>query len=273
MNTLRRGSYPATTKRRVPRHILTLSGPIFGALISVVVAIGCAIHPTYSQVVKPLNEAGRSIPVHEIAASRTVRDNQALEFSQSSRRRADFDKTDRSRAAQRVADWIMDSADNDGMPFIIVDKVDARVFVFNPDGKLRGSAPALLGLAKGDHSSPGIGDRRLAAIRPDERTTPAGRFVGSLGHNSDGSNVLWVDHGKAVSLHRVITDEPRERRLQRLATPTPLDNRISYGCINVPVKFFDEIIRPVFANIRGVIYVLPEVKQNSEIFESYYDVE
>jgi hypothetical protein len=159
------------------------------------------------------------------------------------------------------------------MPFIVVDKINAMVFVFEPDGRLKGSAPALLGLAKGDHSFPGIGDRHLSAIRPEERTTPAGRFVGVLGYNSDGKNILWVDHDKAVSLHRVITNHPEERRLERLATPTPLDNKISYGCINVPVLFFDDIVRPVFAGTRGVIYVLPEVKTTLEVFESYYDVD
>ncbi len=172
----------------------------------------------------------------------------------------------KSRSAQNVADWVVDSGNNERMPFIIVDKIDATVFVFNADGQLIASAPALLGLAKGDDSSPGIGDRHLSAIPPNERTTPAGRFVGMLGHNTDGSNVLWVDHGKAVSLHRVITDQPRERRLQRLATPTPRDNRISYGCINVPVKFFDDVVRPVFANTPGVIYVLPEMRSNIENF-------
>lgn len=229
--------------------------------------------------VHALAEDGRSptrtrqgVPVHEITAGRALRENLSL-IPGSSPKRADFKMVKRSRSAQNVADWIVDSGDNEEMPFIIVDKIDARVFVFNADGQLRDSAPALLGLAKGDHSFPGIGSRHLSKIRPEERTTPAGRFVGMLGHNSDGSNVLWVDHDKAVSLHRVITDEPRERRLQRLATPTPLDNRISYGCINVPVKFFDNVVRPVFAGTPGVIYVLPEMRSNIEIFESYYEVE
>ena len=35
-------------------------------------------------------------------------------------------------------------------------------------------------------------------------------------------------------MHPVLTTERSERREQRLATPTPTDNRVSYGCINVP---------------------------------------
>ena len=51
---------------------------------------------------------------------------------------------------------------------------------------------------------------------------------------------------------------PEERRAQRLATPTPLDNRISYGCINVPVNFFKRVIGPAFKGTNGIVYVLPE---------------
>jgi hypothetical protein len=159
------------------------------------------------------------------------------------------------------------------MPFVIVDKMDAKVFVFDANGRLRGAAAALLGLARGDDSIPGIGDRKLADMRPEERTTPAGRFVASLGYNFNGKDVLWVDYDGAVSLHRVVTNEPKERRLQRLATPTSLDNRISYGCINVPVKFFDNVVSPAFTGTNGIVYVLPETRSNNEIFPSYYDVE
>ncbi len=51
--------------------------------------------------------------------------------------------------------------------------------------------------------------------------------------------ILWVDYEDGIAMHAVITTNPKGRRLQRLTTPTPLDNRISYGCINVPAKFFD----------------------------------
>ncbi len=39
-----------------------------------------------------------------------------------------------------MADWVVDSGDNRGMPFAIVDKTDAKVFVFDADGRLRGAA-------------------------------------------------------------------------------------------------------------------------------------
>ena len=187
-------------------------------------------------------------------------------------KRANFEREPSSDEAHHLADWIVDSVDNRNMPFAIIDKADAKVFVFDADGQLRGAAPVLLGLARGDDAVPGIGKRALSSIRPDERTTPAGRFVAALDHNLHGKEILWVDYEGAVSLHPVITTKPSERRLQRLATPTPLDNRISYGCINVPVQFFKNVVRPVFTGTNGIVYVLPETRSANEVFTSY-DVE
>jgi hypothetical protein len=159
-----------------------------------------------------------------------------------------------------MADLVVDSGDNRRMPFVIVDKTDAKVFVFYADGHLRGVTPALLGLAIGDEAVPGIGSRKLSSIRPEERTTPAGRFVAARGRNLQGKEILWVDYDGAVSIHPVVTTNPREHRAQRLATPTPLDNRITYGCINVPDKFFKNVVRRAFTGTNGIVYVLPETR-------------
>jgi hypothetical protein len=187
-------------------------------------------------------------------------------FAAPARARGSFEREPASGDARRVVDWVVDSADNSGLPFMIVDKRAAKVFMFDPQGQLLGAAPALLGLARGDHSVPGIGDRELAAIRPEDRTTPAGRFVAALDRNLKGEEILWVDYESSVSLHRVIPTKTRERRL---ATPTPLDNRISYGCINVPAKFFDRVVIPAFAGTNGIVYVLPETRSIREVFASY----
>lgn len=182
---------------------------------------------------------------------------------------ADFREKPASTEARSIADWVMASGDNHGLPFVIIDKVQARLFVFAPDGRLRGASAALLGLARGDESVPGIGERKLSTIRPEERTTPAGRFVASLGADLGVKDVLWVDYADAISLHRVITTKPKERRLQRLATPTPADNRISYGCINVPVRFYDNVVRPAFTGTNGIVYILPEVRSLASVFKAY----
>lgn len=183
---------------------------------------------------------------------------------------ASFGSEPASIPVRRVADWIAASGDNQGLPFVIVDKVDAKVFAFDAQARLRGSAPALLGLTVGDDSTPGVGDKKLADIGPSERTTPAGRFVASLGQDLGEKDVLWVDYKDAIALHRVITTNPKEHRLQRLATPTVLDKRISYGCINVPVAFYETAIKPAFTGTNGVVYVLPEKNALENTFRGYH---
>jgi hypothetical protein len=164
--------------------------------------------------------------------------------------------------AQTVVDlagWVIASGDNGGMPFAVIDKGAAQVLVFGEDGRLKGMAPVLLGSAFGDHSTPGVGDRELSDIRPDERTTPAGRFIAAYGPATGGKTVLWVDNATAISLHPVVTTKRNEARDVRLSSVTPYDNRITYGCINVSPTFYREVVRPTFTGTSGVFYVLPEV--------------
>lgn len=180
--------------------------------------------------------------------------------------RAAGSATHASAQAGIFAGWVIASGDSRGLPFVIVDKMNAEVLVFHPDGRLRGAAPALLGLGHGDDSVPGIGQRKLSTIAPKERTTPAGRFVASLGNDFGKKNVLWVDYDAALSLHRVI---PTKSRLHRLATPPILDNRASFGCINVPAKFFDTVVEPSFTGTKGIVYILPETRPIQAVFPAY----
>jgi hypothetical protein len=183
-------------------------------------------------------------------------------------RSADLGREPASAQAAQLADWVVDARDNQGLPFMIIDKVKARVLLFDPSGRLQGAAPALLGLARGDDSTPGIGERPLSSILPSERTTPAGRFVVSLDHDKHGQELLWIDYNTALALHRVVKGKPSEQRLQRLASATPADNRVSYGCINVPAAFYDRFVSPAFKASGGVVYILPETRSIREVFGS-----
>jgi hypothetical protein len=186
--------------------------------------------------------------------------------------RADFRGDAVPIDVRRMANWVVASADNGSLPFAIIDKKEADVFVFDSEGRILGFAPVLLGLGVGDESAPGIGNKPLSAIPPKDRTTPAGRFVATLGHEGK-TNLFWVDYKNNIAMHRVVTGTPRDHRLQRLATPTPLDNRISFGCINVPVDFFDRTLLPAFKSAKGVVYILPDVKATRDVFPHYYDVD
>lgn len=162
--------------------------------------------------------------------------------------------------AQYALQWIVGQGDNQGLPFVIVDKKGARVFVFAANGRLRGASAALLGLTPGDHSVPGIEQRSVASLRMDERTTPAGRFVSEPGHNLQGEAIVWIDYAAKLAIHRLRPADPKERRAERLVSATPDDNRISIGCVVVPVDFYDTVVAPVLGKSYGVVYVLPETQ-------------
>ncbi|HEY6815495.1 MAG TPA: hypothetical protein VI168_08155 [Croceibacterium sp.] len=149
---------------------------------------------------------------------------------------------------------------------MVIDKKAAVLLVFDAQGKLQGSSPILIGVAPGDDSTPGIGSKDLSKIGPAERTTPAGRFVARYGQAAGGETVLWIDWSTSVALHEVVTGNRRERRLERLLTPSPADNRITFGCINVPVNFYREKVRPLFRMSGGVVYVLPDLKPLETVF-------
>ncbi|HKX44343.1 MAG TPA: hypothetical protein VJO99_24515 [Burkholderiaceae bacterium] len=171
--------------------------------------------------------------------------------------------------AHAIADWVATTRDNRAMPFAILDKRGAQVYVFDADARLIGASRVLLGAAPGDDTVPGIGQRPMDQVRPEEKTTPAGRFVSHPGRNASGEEVIWVDYGAAVSMHRVRIVDPKERRLERLASGAAAERRISYGCINIPVAFFDAVLRPTLGAAPAVVYVLPERKALHEAFPAY----
>ena len=171
-----------------------------------------------------------------------------------------------SPEVHRVAHWIGESGDNAGLPFMLIDKVSARVFVFDAAGKLQGDDAALLGSARGDKTATGIGDLSLSAIRPEDRTTPAGRFVAHLDKDIKGRDVLLIDYDASIALHAVVPGTAKERRAERLRSETPDDNRISFGCINVQPAFYHSVVAPAFKQTPGVVYILPETSPAGEWF-------
>ena len=180
--------------------------------------------------------------------------------------RADYGNRVIAADVRSLVDWAVSSNDHGGRPFAVIDKRAAHIHVFDGEGRLVDSSWVLLGQAIGDDTVPGIGTKAIADIKPQERTTPAGRFVTMPGRNADGRPVVWVDYDAAVSMHVVITDTPSEHRLERLVSPDPLRHRISWGCINLPAVFFTGFVQPAFASKGGIVYVLPEVRSLAAVF-------
>jgi hypothetical protein len=169
-------------------------------------------------------------------------------------------------AAARVIQWISTSNDNGNLPFIVIDKHSATMFLFDAKSNALGDTPVLIGIAAGDDSSPGVGSKKLSEIGPAERTTPAGRFLARYGYAAGGERVLWVKYADSVAMHAVVTSNRREQRRLRLLTPDAEDNRITFGCINVPESFYQQKVRPLFEKEGGMVYILPDTKPLEEVF-------
>lgn len=177
------------------------------------------------------------------------------------------DEVSRSAAVARVGDWIAASGDNGSLPYIIIDKQTASLFLFDAKRKSLGRVPVLIGVAVGDDATPGIGSKNLAKIGPAEKTTPAGRFLAKFGLAAGRQKILWVDYTMSVALHPIPNKASKtERRRQRMLSPTIDDNRITFGCINVPMAFYSTKVRPLFRKKGGYVYVLPDTKPLEVVF-------
>jgi hypothetical protein len=174
-----------------------------------------------------------------------------------------------SADARYLGQWIQARQDHGGQPFAIVDKKEARLYVFDDRQTLVGSSTVLTGATVGDDSAPGIGQRAQSQrVARDERTTPAGRFASEPGHNRTGEDIVWFDYGAALAIHRLRQDAAYAQRQQRLQTPSPDDNRASLGCVVVPVAFYERVVRPWLGSRRGVVYVLPDSRPVQALWPS-----
>lgn len=179
----------------------------------------------------------------------------------------EFASNEASHDTRFVAQWVMQSADHRGLPFAVVDKKGAHLYVFDAEGRLSGATPALLGQVVGDESAPDVGAHTQAGEVPmHERTTPAGRFISTPGQNLDGEHVVWVDYGSAFAIHRLRPGASMRAREARLASASPGDNRASLGCVVVPAAFYESVVQPVLGRSRAVIYVLPETRSVHDVF-------
>ena len=151
-----------------------------------------------------------------------------------------------------VVQNIVGQNDNQGKQFIVADKQAGTLTMYTASGQQITSTPTLFGKTKGDSVS--------------SKNTPSGRFetkqanVSTEGYG--GSAQVLTQNGQNLQLggstyaiHRVYTKYASENRQGRLDTPTATDNRISLGCINVPVDFYDTYLN---SDQDTVVYVMPE---------------
>ena len=250
--------------------IMGIAGPLAGACAIVALHFALGPQPGGSAFeTARQREAARVLAILEDRWPATARHDiaQAPEPGLPELTAADFREVKPTPSARHMADWVVARHDNGRMPFMVLDKRDARLYLFKPNGELIDQTPVLLGAAHGDDTFPGIGDVPIDEVKPYQRTTAAGRFVTRPGLDADRTDVVWLDYDAALAMHRVINKVKSERRLQRLASANPKVRRISWGCINIPIAFFDTYISPVYGKRSGVTYVIPERKSFTEVFE------
>ena len=168
--------------------------------------------------------------------------------------------------AQRVTTWVAETGDNNALPYVVIDKPAAAIYAFDATGKPVGFGSVLIGRALGDDATPGVGSKSLAEIGPAEKTTPAGRYLAKFGLAAGHNKVLWVDYATSVAMHTIPTGNPKENRAKRMLSPEIDDNRITFGCINVPKALYNGKIAPLFAKKGGYVYILPDVKPLEDAF-------
>ena len=183
-------------------------------------------------------------------------------------KRAEFRGYEASTEARQVADWAVQSGDHKGHAFIVVDKLNARLHVFDRNGTLIDQTPILLGMGVGDKFAPGVLKMDMYKTKPWQRITPSGRYFAEEDRNLEGEIVLWVDYDAGIAIHRMPSKQTKQRRHERIMSPDPAEHRITYGCVNVVPAFYDRVIRPYFAPKGGYVYVLPDTLPLHSVFRT-----
>ena len=154
---------------------------------------------------------------------------------------------------------VIGSGDHRGLPFAIVDKRAATIRLFTAEGAFLGASPALLCQSPGDAIADGVGERtQKQSLRPEDLTTPAGRFASDPGHHSRGEAIVWIDCGSALAIHRLRPCASKQQRAERLASTDAQRRRASAGCVVVPEAVYDAVVAPLLGRTRGRVYVMPE---------------
>lgn len=141
------------------------------------------------------------------------------------------------------------------IPTVTADKKAGTITVYYPDTQERVIQPALFGevisneLNKKNYELPGKFDG----------ITPAGTFPLTKIYSWQlKEDMLVYIRGKSSvgAIHPLWMKNPRQQRVERLRSPSPDDNRVTGGCINVDRDFFYNVLNKLPQGT--TLTVLPE---------------
>lgn len=161
-----------------------------------------------------------------------------------------------SPLAQQVYENMASAAKASGKGFIIADKPNGMIHVFNADGSVLAQDAALYGKQAGDK------------LDGKSKITPAGGYVLKPRADAEyaGGMVLAMpettDATGYIAVHAAYLGDPKENRTGRLNSASADDNKISYGCINTA---HDTFLKKILPNIEefngGMIFILPDAQE------------
>jgi hypothetical protein len=181
------------------------------------------------------------------AAPQTVTITKEVQFRQN--RTADTGGRVLAPNVQKVVDWIA-SQNRASEVSLVLDPASGKMLVLK-GGKIVADAPALFGelgvqVVNGDYG---------------RKATPAGKFALKQVNDSEyGTTLEFLRPGDGsgyYAVHRVYLGDPKERREQRLASPSGADNNISFGCVNVSNDFYDNTLAKFDYSGSAYAYMLP----------------
>ncbi|HSV55120.1 MAG TPA: hypothetical protein VLJ57_23550 [Burkholderiaceae bacterium] len=149
---------------------------------------------------------------------------------------ADLARENASPEVRRVAQWAVSSQDPGGLPFLVVDKARARLFAFDPHGRLRASTPVVLDTRRGD--------------APSAPAAPAGRFVADGWLSAPAGSLVWVNAQASLSLHSLPPDRVAGQGAER--------------ALHVAGDFYRDYLVPLKSQ-GSVAYVVPDFTPLHEV--------
>jgi hypothetical protein len=171
-----------------------------------------------------------------------------------------------SEAARVTYENMAPAAKLSGKGFMIADKPNGMLHIFNADGTVFAQEAALYGKDKGDTLG-------KSSLEGGPKITPAGKFTLEVADNAeyDGGKVLNLAESKDdtgfVAVHSVYLGDPKEQRGKRLTSGKTDDKRVSYGCINTAKDLFVGKLLPSIGNFDGgMIFVLPDLSTAEAVF-------
>lgn len=234
----------------VDKAVRAIIGKLAKAVLSVAVVFNVAgLNPQFSS--ESYARVAASLP-------KTVTVTQQVQFRNDGK--ADLNGRQVSSNAQRVIDWIAAQnrpSDNS----LIVDPATGRLYVMK-GGKVVADAPALFGKQGIAEADARIINANVDETTDDMKVTPSGRYAARMEPDADyGSRITFLRGDAAnaspYAIHRVYLGNPKDRRQQRLDSASPLDNTISYGCVNVSNEFYDQVLRKLDFSGDTFTYLMP----------------